>query len=277
MPEADAAEVRSTAIEREAAASQLLAEPDTIDSALLSFARKRGMVRALLKREVEAAVSEKDLESAAVRNRIDQLRQKAGRPEGIEASHLLVKSPGSSSDDTSGGTEVAGGAESADPARLRDLAREIRAWLLRQADGDSQVTVEDLFRARRQFETSSSLVVNPHLRFTAPGAPDWQKPSGWVDVVSTFREKAGELADRGAFLEVSEPVETKFGWHLIILEETFPRKAPEPKALRRLAERQLLRQRRREVFSRRIKQWMDQTTYESYPAALRSEPAGSKR
>lgn len=281
-------DVLETGIQREAAVSQALEQPGEIDGELLSFARKRGMVRRLLELEVEREVSRESLGGDAIRSRMEQLRSEAGRPEGVEASHLLVKLP--ERDDSETGSADDGSAGQAVEARAESLVTEITDWLRArstEAEG-AALTLEDLFVARREFEdrleseasdASSEklkLVVNPHLRFPAPNAPDWRRPSGWVDVVEPFRKAAGELAAEGDLPRLSEPVRTKYGWHVILVQKRLARKVPDAEALRELAVHRLLSERRREVYDRKIDAWMQRTAYETYPDNLKTEPAGSQ-
>ncbi len=280
--------VLETGIQREAAVSRALERPAEIDGELLSFARKRGMVRRLLELEVQQAVTRESLGDDAIQSRMEQLRSQAGRPEGVEASHLLVKVP--DSDESDSGSPDDGGGERGVEKRAESLITEIADWLRARSTEteESALTVEDLFVARREFEgrlesgvTEASseglkFVVNPHLRFPAPWAPDWQKPSGWVDVVEPFRKAAGELAGEGDLPRLSEPVRTKYGWHVILVQRRLARKVPEDEALRELAVHRLLSERRRDVYDRKVEAWMQRTAYETYPDNLKSEPAGSQ-
>jgi len=280
--------VLETGIQREAAVSQALEQPGEIDGELLSFARKRGMVRRLLELEVEKEVGRESLGEDAIRSRMEQLCSEAGRPEGVEASHLLVKLPDTDSTDT--GSAEGGAAEQPVEERAESLAVDIADWLRTRSmeKEESALTLEDLFVARREFEgrleneasgasnMELKLVVNPHLRFPAPDAPDWRKPSGWVDVVGPFRKAAGELASEGELPRLSKPVRTKYGWHVILVQKRLARKVPDAEDLRELAVHRLLSERRRDVYDRKIDAWMRRTAYETYPDNLKSEPAGSQ-
>ncbi|GEM_PF-3369905 len=214
----------------------------------LELARKSSMVRELLEVEIESSVTVEDLEEASVDERMDTIRRQVGRPRGMQVSHLLVSVP----DDAE---------EPFDEARR--WAERIRGELGEVAH------LQDLYDMAERFQAELpdrlEFVIDPHLVFPAESAEKRSAdlPGDWSRVVAPFREAASALvADRtgpGSMKEaesgrtvVSEPVRTKYGWHLIVPERVLPAKRPEEAPLRELARRELLREKRRQ----RLQSWV---------------------
>ena len=123
------------------------------------------------------------LEEEELRRRYEAARQRYLTPESRQASHILI--------------EVS---EERDVAEARQLAQALSQRL---ADGESFAELAEQYS-------------------DDPGSAAQGGELGWIepeDMVSAFEDALYALEDSG---EVSEPVETRFGWHLIRLEDVRP-------------------------------------------------------
>jgi hypothetical protein len=240
-----------TLVDRDIAAHRLVETGHLQQQGLrrdLGLARKSAMVRALLEREIESAVTAEDLDAEAVDERMEVIRRQVGRPRGLQASHLLVSVP-----------------DDAEPP-----FDEAKNWLERIAAklGD-RAHLQDLYTVAEGFERKLpnrlEIIIDPHLVFPL-SEPDEQRaglPDGWSNVVEPFRKAASSLvADAEVFeaMETAEsgrtptsaPVRSKYGWHVIVPERILAAKEPEEGPLRELATRELLREKRRH----KLRTWM---------------------
>lgn len=243
----------------------------------LSFIRKRAMVRALLRREVDRTITERDLSTEAVDREVSKLRARLGRPAGMRASHLLVMpgSPdGADKPSKSGGGELG---EPADRKRAQKWARRLRSEL------PERPGLPDLFELRRRYEERVPdplrIVVDPNLMFPAPDARSFEGelPTGWMRVVEPFAEAADDLLGRSGAPRISEPVESRYGWHLVLPSERLPAKVPESEPLRELAISRLLKERRAERFEKLVGRWMSGASVAMEPSALDRNPGQSAK
>ena len=244
-------DVVDTVVDRDVAAHRLLESGRLESDALrrqLEVARKSAMVRTLLEREVESAVTADNLEAEAVAQRMEAIRRQVGRPRGLQVSHLLVSVP-----------------ERADPP-----FEAAERWLKRIRDDLGETAhLQDLYEVAERVEPKLSdrleIVIDPHLVFplAAPDERSASLPEGWSQVVEPFRQASAALVEEASVLEAMEsaesgrtptsaPVRTKYGWHVIVPERLLPAKQPEEGPLRALAKRELLREKRRQT----LQTWM---------------------
>ncbi len=280
-PERGADEVIDEVVGREIAVGKAIDEGLHRDDEL-QFVRKKAMVQELLRRSVEGEVGVEDLDEERVEKFEQQLRRRLGRPAGIRASHLLVMLP--REDDESGESESQGTSESngneegeageggPDRDKLRGEARE---WAERIREGlASDASLEDLFEARREFAgrvpEPLKVVVNARLSFPAPDARPFEGdlPADWMNVVPAFAEASDRLLAEGRAGELSQPVESKFGWHLVRAEERLEGRVPEPETLREVAVSRALRVARAKHYGEKLGEWRQGMSLAHYPETI---------
>jgi len=133
--------------------------------------------------EAKSLLEEASLSEEELRQRYEAAKQRYMTPEARRASHILIT------------PEEAGDSEAA-----RALAEELRA---RIAEGES-------------FEELAAEHSDDPVSAEQGGDLGWIEPE---DMVAAFEDALYDLAESG---DVSEPVETQFGWHLIRLDEIRP-------------------------------------------------------
>jgi hypothetical protein len=215
---------------------------------------------------VERRVTREDLEEEAIESKVEALRKQGRRPPGLKASHLLVMLPKSVR--TSDG-----------PSRRREqLESKARTWSERIRDSlSTSPSVEDLYRALQNVEAKVPeplrVVVNAQLTFPRAGAARGVRalPDGWRRVVPDFAEGAEALADSDRLGQLSEPVRSKYGWHLVVVHETLPELVPEPEALRELAVDRVLRRRRTERLQMLFRRWKRGVSISTRPGVFERE------
>ncbi|HSH26731.1 MAG TPA: SurA N-terminal domain-containing protein, partial [Wenzhouxiangella sp.] len=133
--------------------------------------------------EPESLLEEASLSEAELRQRYEAARQRYMTPQARRASHILIT------------PEQEGGPESA-----KALAESLRE---RIAEGES-------------FEELAAEYSDDPVSAEQGGDLGWIEPE---DMVAPFEDALYELGQVG---DVSEPVETPFGWHLVRLDEIRP-------------------------------------------------------
>ncbi|MGM0555431.1 MAG: peptidylprolyl isomerase [Myxococcota bacterium] len=235
------------------------------DREAVAVARKRAMVRHLLERTVEQDVTEETLDEQEIDKIAAQVEGGVGHPVGLRASHILVSVPEDKKAEK--GKKQPGGVDrEAAYQQARAVLDEIRDAL------PETPTPFDLMEARRQFsdqvEEPQSVVVNAHLRFPVVEVERSTLPDGWLNVVPDFRKPAVEMARRGAYGVLSEPVRSPFGWHLIVVHEKLPGAEPDPDAVREVAVARLLQQKRSEEVRERFEEWSKSADTRSFPNVI---------
>ncbi|WP_376690083.1 SurA N-terminal domain-containing protein [Wenzhouxiangella sp. EGI_FJ10409] len=148
-----------------------------------SFTTEERVRLAYVELRPEELIEEASLSEEELRQRYEAARQRYLTPEARQASHILIT------------PDSAGDAESA-----RALAEELRE---RIADGES-------------FEELAMEYSDDPVSAEQGGDLGWIEPE---DMVEPFEDSLYELDEPG---DLSQPVETQFGWHLIRLEEVRP-------------------------------------------------------
>ncbi|WP_376697161.1 SurA N-terminal domain-containing protein [Wenzhouxiangella sp. EGI_FJ10305] len=148
-----------------------------------SFTSEERVRLAYVELQPEALVEEASLSEEELRQRYEAAKQRYMTPEARRASHILIAS-GEAGDETSA------------QARAEELQERI-------ADGES-------------FEELAAEYSDDPVSAEQGGDLGWIEPE---DMVGAFEDALYDLSDPG---DVSEPVETQFGWHLIRLDEIRP-------------------------------------------------------
>lgn len=254
-PEWSAREALQALVEREVLVGQAL-EDGAHRRPEVRFARKQGMVSALLKEQVEEK-AEIDEEK---RPQFEEMVQKMRRaPAGIRASHLVILLP----------EEVKGEEREALLELAREIAEVVREELGEEVDDDAlREKAEEL--NREVLAQGLSAAVNEHLRFPRVDAPFTreQLPSGWTTVVGEFAEGAQAMADAGRLGELSEPIRSSYGWHLIRVDEVFEERPVEPVARSEFVEDQLLLDGQVQRLQEELRRWLQESKVELYPDRL---------
>ncbi len=261
-PEMSRQEAVEALVERELLVIEAL-ERGYLSNSTLGLPRKRAMVRQLLRDEIEGEITRETLTDDEIEEMESAIAARVGHPPGLRASHILVMVPQEKKN------------KKLSDERLAELSDEARRWLGRiEAELPEDPDVIDLLDARDRFEDEVAeplqVVVNAHLPFpigdTAEFGADF--PPGWAPVVDAFRETARELAAEGRFGELSEPVESKFGWHLLIVEEALDGSRPDADALREVAVDRLLQKKRNERLAELMETWLDGAEVQTFPEIL---------
>lgn len=168
-------------------------------------------------------------------------------PELRQCSHLLVR-------DGEGHASQA----------THDLAERIRRSLDAVAGSAHEA---DLNAARHQFANEArdaglSLRVESHLLVRQ----DSSQPDPWPSLPLMVQPFADAAFGLGAPGELSEPVDTDFGTHVILLERVYPGSALPPEAADRLLRHELAQRRRFEAFSAIVRQLSAQAEIVRYNA-----------
>jgi hypothetical protein len=241
-----------------------------LGEAELTFARKQAMVRVLLERLVEAEVTQDTLTPEEISEMEQSLGQRAFVPPGVRASHILVQVPRETQGQDGGRAQRLSEEQR---ERLYQESRPIIDAIAAELAREQSVNVDSLLALERTYRAGVSaplgLLVNAHLSFPIqPPRPGESLPAGWIRVVPAFMEAAAELANTGAVPALSPPVRSEFGWHVILLEETFDARAAEPNGLRELAMQEALRLRRAGRLEELLTQWVEQSTVYLYPDVI---------
>lgn len=249
----------------------------TQDDGALSFARKQGMVRALLRDEVENKVKFGD---EAVDERLEKTRERLSaqmtQPAGVRVSHLLIHVPTERMKPGAQPGDKPEAIPEAERAQLFDTAHEW-ALKLRATLGDS-ASLDDLYAAEQRFagEVAPTLMlaVNAHLSFAVPpkdadaAKPQPSKiPEGWLSVVKEFAVGAAALAGSEPGT-ISEPVRSDFGWHLIRFEKDFEPIAADSKEVEERARVETIRAERAGRLGDLSGELVEKSTVNLFPQAI---------
>lgn len=229
--------------------------------ARLQLARKQAMVRQLLADQVEEPVSRSELTDAEIDAMAARVRAQVGHPPGVRASHLVVLVPGKK--------------KKATKKQRAQWFKQAHEWLGTLRDDLPEApTAADLLAVRDRFKDKLpaplSIAVNVHLIFPIEVGPQYGNdlPDGWQPVVPAFRDAAAAMAKEGAFGELSDPVKTGFGWHLVVPEKLYPAMKGDPKAIREVAIARLLHQKRLERLTDKMRKWVAASVIEKYPQVI---------
>jgi hypothetical protein len=255
-PEATAREVLTELVEREVLAGAAR-EKGFLERPEIEFARKQGMVAALLRERVEEMVVIDESKAEGFPFRVQQQRRV---PRGIRASHIVILV----SDDDEDESEQESLWEAAEEA-----IAVARGMLAEEVDDDALRRVAAELNADYLREGLEA-VVNEHMLFPRVGErfqPD-QLPQGWTQVVGTFAQAAETVAGEDKIGTLSEPVRTEFGWHLIRVEDVMEERLVEPEALEQFVQDQLRLDAQITQLGKELKEWGEDVEIELHPDRL---------
>ena len=204
-----------------------------------SLARKKSMIRLMLAEEIEkfrGEVGAAELAEAQALNR---------HPKGARASHILVMST----------TKEPVG------ARGEEIAQRVKEALPQDPDG------LDLVKIQREFEMEEGLRLHVDLQLVFPFANEafQELPSGWVGLDPAFVKAAQDLGGPG----VTDPFETRFGWHVAVVHEVLPAKDLPEEDAKVLAQHASDTEIRKEKYQEFIDREKAASHYQIYPSVVR--------
>lgn len=251
-------------VQQLAASHRLEHNPDVLASGELEDAHRRGLARAWLDKHVESSTW-KDLPKARLEQLERSISEELSTPQGLQASHLLVSVPRGRYDaSTKTQVELTEPERDALMVKARAFAQTMRAAMPPISDSDmlEAQRLKFLPQARAQ---GLDLVVNAHMKF-----PVEQRrgplPEGWINVVPAFAEGAQSASQAGQGL--SEAVETQFGVHFILVEESFPTRRPSPERLQRVLRQRATKDIRTRRFQAQTSDLIDRTPRQMFPKEL---------
>lgn len=267
MPEASRSEVYDDLIERETLALEARRR-GVYERPEVAFARKQGLVSALLAERVEAEAEIDESRRDEIRDHARQVRRV---PEGLRASHLVVLVPEDHETEEGETVEFDEDRRAQLYEEAEDYVREARRMFEGQVDNLAVREVAD--RLAEKLPAELDVEVNEHMRFPRYGErfePE-HLPDGWVPVVPEFARGAETVAgDNSRGRELSEPVRTDFGWHLIRVDEVLEERPVDPEVLDEYAQFELRRGARQARLHEKMEQWA-----EGVPAQVHPERLGS--
>lgn len=234
----------------------------------LVLVRKKAMVQQLLSQEIEAPVEAEGLDAQALKAAEDALRRQVGHPPGLQASHILVSVP----------PDKQKGASKEELERWFAQAKESLAIM--RDELSARPTISQLYEVRdRHRDTIAEpleIHVNAHLIFPIDAylpkeegvAYGQALPATWRAVVPEFGQAATDLAREDKFGQLSDPVKSGFGWHLLMAEKLYPAQLPDARLLGEVASAQLVRQARHKRLVARMSAWMEAASVQTFPQVI---------
>ena len=223
----------------------------------VGFARKQGMVSALLAEQVEAK-AEPDQEGR--QQLLDHVLATRRAPSGLRASHLVVVVP----------EEIRDREEREEQfERAREVIDEVIEGLDGATDDDALRRVAGAINAELK-EDGLEVVVNEHLRFPRHGERFHgdHLPQGWVTVVGDFARGAESVASDELRGQLSEPLRSRFGWHLIRVDEIIAEEVVDGEVAEEFVDFELQVAAERRVFADQMDQWLEGVRYRIFPENL---------
>jgi hypothetical protein len=240
-------------------------EPDALLVERLDVARRRGLVRELLTRELEGAQIEAP-SAEEIAQLVAQLeREVLERPAGLQVSHLVVLVPHDAPQDQR-------------EALFAKARAQLDAQLPRIGERPTALELGDLADQVSAAREAGDLVVasNAHLQFaTREGLSAEELPAGWVAVVPEFVQVALKWASPERIGMRSEPERTPFGWHVLVVERVFEERGASRVSLEARASRQVRAQRQQAALSKRFEAVVEDVSMAIYPKVLNDEVAGT--
>lgn len=236
----------------------------------LALARKRAMVRVLLREAIEEEAGAETLDEQVVEQRMKKLRRQVGRPPGYRTSQITIGVPAEVTKRRGKG-EPLSDAQKKHYERARAIAEEVRAdFSGERVDIQAIYAVANRYRERLAKNEALNIAVNAHMKLAKSGslATHGSPPEDWV-VVEAFSDEAARLVEEEGEHRLSPVIESRFGAHLMIVEDILPAKVPDEEELREVAVSQLLKTKRNELLQQRMSEWGDGAELAAYPARLK--------
>lgn len=239
-----------------------------LDTAPLINARNQGLARVWLDKHLGEGVQEPKLVGPQIKMLREDAYGRRYRPPGLQASHLLVRVPEEYYDPASNKFVKH---TKAQREALFDKAKLYAQTL--QTKLPNPATLEDLQRLRvNVFEEARAqqldIVVDAHMKFPEHNAKFKALPSDWRQMVPSFAKGVQEAVQSKGLQRVSEPVKSTFGYHLIVVEKTFPEIKVDPKVVDDEVHRIGMVSTRTQALDKRMKRLMKAHSWQVYPEVL---------
>lgn len=267
-PERSVQEIIDALVEREILALEAKAR-GYHERPEVSFARKQGMVSALLADEVEAKAEPDSDRREDMLERVMRIRR---APQGLRATHLVVLVPREVEDEEGQTKRLRGEERAAAFERGREIIEEIQHRLDGRVDDDALREVSAAINEEMDDDVGLEVIVEPHLLFPRAGE-DYHAdhlPRRWTQVASDFANGAETVADADRIGELSEPIETRIGWHLIRVVEVIEPREVDRDAAEAYVDSELEIRARQEKLRQKAEKWAEGLDASLYPDRLGS-------
>lgn len=250
----DALIARELVIARWKAGEVTLEEEPLSEVAIdLAAARKRGMVRALLKEQVEGKVDVGVPDEQTVDAIVNGYLLTASKPAGYKIDQLVVAPKKD--------------APPEDWKRAEELIRAFDARITPERDVLTQM--QELYEESGGSEGNLYIRVNRGLTFKSPGAdPTLSLPEGWLEVFPEVAKEADRVASMGGEGSRTPPVRSRVGWHILLIDEVIAAEQPSPEEI----QDEVARQYERHLYSQRYSEFatplVEAAHFELYPENL---------
>ena len=219
----------------------------------LTYARKRGLVRALLDREVEQKVDVGVPDEQTVDTIVNGYVTKESTPAGYRIDQLVVAPKKD--------------APPEDWKRAEELVRDFDARIT--PDRDILTQMQELYEETGGVKDNLYVRVNQGLTFKSSKAgPVLAKPEGWLDVFPEVVKETERVAAMGGEGSRTPPVRSQVGWHILLIDEVIPASQPSPEEI----QDHVAREYERGLYSQRYSEFatplVEAAYFELYPENL---------
>lgn len=239
-----------------------------LENASLINARNQGLARVWLDKHLGQGIQKPKLVDRQVKMLRDDAYGRQYRPPGHQASHLLVRVPEKYYDLASNKF-----------IKYTDAQRET---LFKKAQSFAQTlqgklpnpaTLEDLQKLRvdvfdEALTAQLDIVVDAHMKFPEYNAKFKTLPADWRQMVLSFAKGAQDAVQSKGLQRVSDPVKSTFGYHLIVVEKTFPELKVDPKAVDDEVHRIGMVSTRKQALDQHVNRLMQAHSWQVYPEVL---------
>lgn len=234
----------------------------------LQDARKRGMIKSLLRREVEDAGELPAPDDATVQRFVGDFFKREASPSGFSITQLVIIPP-----------------KDAVPEDWEKAGEIIRGFDARfDPKRDALVQMEEMREeAVDEFGKQGDywIKINRGLTFKSSKAdPLLDKPEGWLDVfpeVVSEVERAAKAAGENAVGARTPPIRTSVGWHIIYIDEVIKGQQPSPEE----TQEAVSRAHKRTVLSERYTAFavplLEEASFKAMPENLEEEAVQARK